>query len=88
MPYSDEILLMLIGGIITYFIKSWNDNTEIKKLKSEIDQIREALIRAEKMKEDISTLKRDVDILFNFKTKILITLAKNDIKYEGIEKEQ
>jgi len=76
MPYSDQILLFLLGGILSYAGKTIFGNSDIKSIKNDIATIKEALIRNETMRDDIEELKRQVDELYNSRNDILLTLAK------------
>jgi len=76
MPYADQILLFLIGGIISYTAKTIFGNSDIKIIKNDIALIKEALIRNESLKSEVDELKKQVDELYNSRNEIRLDMAK------------
>ena len=76
MPYSDQILLFLLGAIISYTAKMIFGNNDIKSIRLDIETIKETLIRNESMRDEIDELKKQVDELYSSRNNILLDMAK------------
>ena len=76
MPYADQMLLFLLGGILSYTAKTIFGNNDIKTIKTDIESIKEVLIRNETMRDDIDNLKKQVEDLYSSRNGILLSMAK------------
>ena len=73
MPFANEVVLLLVGAILSYFLKTLTDKrnqndirTEISSINNSITDIREILIRNEAIAADVTELKAQMkDILFH-----------------------
>jgi peptidoglycan hydrolase CwlO-like protein len=77
MPFATELLLLVLGGIVTYIIKAVTDKSKeadikdsINSIRDDISGIKEMLIRGEAVEKHVGTLQEQVEELYESRNEL------------------